>query len=183
MITSNKKSLYLLLIIFLNSCGVPRFYNEINEMHKSVKHETENVDNDAINIKIKDFNMNLLVFNKLKKELTEVNHIIYFYHPKSSFNSQKVWFIVYDVDNKIYYELENNDSNPKKIHLVERNDVLLNSFYEYIFENYINDNCELLKEKGNVKISGERTFEVIYEVDLIQKKNKKCFFKNFIFLD
>jgi hypothetical protein len=127
--------------------------------------------------------MNKLVFNKLKKELTKTNHIIYLYSPDASFTSKKHWFIIYDVENKIYYYIENKDSNPKKIEIVKVSNNLKDNYYRFIFDNFLENKCEILKQRGDIKLSGVRTYKAIYEVNLESKKNKCCYFKNFLYLE
>lgn len=175
--------LYILLFMSLYGCSVPKFYNEINEMQKNIKYETEKNNEAVISIKTQSYNMNKLVFNKLKKELTKTNHIIYLYSADASFTSKKYWFIVYDVDNNIYYNIENKDANSKTIKIVEVNDYLKDNYYRFIFDSYLNDQCELLKQKGNTKLSGVRTYEAIYEVNLENKENRSCYFRNFLYLE
>lgn len=175
--------LYILLFMSLYGCSVPKFYSEINEMQNDIKYETEkNIDN-AIEIKIKSNDVNKLVFKKLKKELVNSNHIIYFNHPSSSLIEKKYWFVVYDIDNQIYYELESSETNKKRIELIKRSDTLTNNYYRYILNNYINDKCDILKQKGNTKLSGVRTYEAIYEVNLESKENRSCYFRNFLYLE
>ncbi len=180
--------LYILLLsISFIGCSTPKFYTEIATMQKEIR---DDIDKDEGNpqseVRIKGYNMNKLVLKKMRDELKNTNHILYYYSPDSSFSSNKFWFTIYDVDNKIYYSLENNDLNNKQIDLIKKTDNLddpSDGYALFVFNNYINNNCELIKNKGNVNISGARTYEAIYEIDLTNKENKYCYFKNFLLMN
>lgn len=174
--------LYILMFMFLYSCSVPKFYSEINEMQKNNNYEIKKNSETVISIKTQSYDMNKLVFNKLKKELIKTNHIIYLYS-SDSFTSKKYWFIIYDVENNIYYNIENKDNNPKNIEIVEVNNDLKDNYYRFIFDNFLENKCEILKQRGNIKLSGVRTYKAIYEVNLETKKNKSCYFRNFLYLE
>ena len=178
---SKLKLLYILFFIVFYSCSTPKFYNEVNEMQTSIKHETEKNTDNAIRVKIKSNDVNRLVFKRLEKELVNTNHIIYFNIPSASITDKKYWFVVYDVDNQIYYELESDDSKKKRIQLLNTSDTLTGSFYRFVFDSYLDDKCDMLKEKGKSSMSGVRTYEAIYEVNLESKVNRNCYFRNFYF--
>lgn len=176
------KILYVLLLsMSFIGCSTPKFYTEIARMQKEIRDDIDKAEGNTPNeVRIKGYDMNKLVLKKMRNELKNTNHILYYNSPNSSFSSNKFWFTIYDVDNKVYYSLENNDSYKKQIDLIEKKDNLSDKFALYIFNNYMNNNCELLKNKGNVNISGVRTYEAIYEINLTNKENKHCYFKNFI---
>ncbi|MCU0350816.1 MAG: hypothetical protein MUF43_08305 [Flavobacterium sp.] len=178
---SKLKLLYILFFIVLYSCSTPKFYNEVNEMQTSIKYETEKNTDNAIRVKIKSNDVNRLVFKRLEKELVNTNHIIYFNIPSSSITDKKYWFVVYDVDNQIYYELESDDNKKKRIQLLNTSDTLTDSFYRFVFDSYLDDKCDMLKEKGKSFMSGVRTYEAIYEVNLESKVNRNCYFRDFYF--
>ncbi|TPD69789.1 hypothetical protein FJA49_07735 [Flavobacterium microcysteis] len=177
--------LYILLLsISFIGCSTPKFYTEIATMQKEIRDDIDKAEGNPQNeVRIKGYNMNKLVLKKMRNELKNTNHILYYYSPDPSFSSNKFWFIIYDVDNKVYYNIENNDFNNKQIDLIEKTDKLSEKFALFVFNNYMNNNCELLKSKGNVNISGVRTYEAIYEINLTNKENKHCYFKNFLLMN
>ena len=173
--------LYILYTILLYSCSTPKFYSEINQMQNDIKNETEKNKDSAISLKIKSNDVNRLVFKRLEKELVNTNHIIYFNIPSSSIMDEKHWFVVYDVDNQKYYELESSDNNKKRIQLLNSSETLINSYYRFIFDSYLDDKCEMLKQKGNNSKSGVSTYEAIYEINLKSKVSRSCYFRDFYF--
>lgn len=177
----NLYSFLLLLILF--SCSSPKFYNEINYMEKSVKNEITKNKDKSINMSIKNYDINKLVLKKLKNELSKTNHIIFFYSPETSFTSRKTTVIIYDVENEIYYSVENSNEKPKQVKIVDISHNLKDSYYNYIFNNYLDNNCEILKKKSDVKISGVGVYEAVYEINLEHNENKMCVFKNFPFME
>ncbi len=174
--------IYTILLIVFTGCGTPKFYKEIDVMQKQVQKELKSKKYGS-QIKIKSYNMNKLVLEELKFKLKETNHIIYYSVPDNSLFSKKYWFVVYDVENKKYYYLQNSSHEPKKINIIEDVDMQKDQNVSFVFDNYLNNRCDVLKNKGNKSLSGIRSYEVIYEVDLKSNESKKCYFKNFIIFD
>ncbi len=177
------KILYAIILICISSCSTPKFYSEITTMQEEIQSDINKQSDSSKKIKIKECDMNKLVLNKLKDELKSTNHIIYYYSPDTSLSSEKIWVTIYDSENKIYYSLESNSKNPKQIDLIEKGNQLNDKHTSFVFDNYFENNCDFLKKKGEVKLSGIRAYEAIYEVNLKDKENKNCYFKNFILLD
>ncbi len=172
---------YMILFNLISSCSVPKFYNEIHLMHNNIIEEMnkDNYEDKTSNSsKHKDFHK--LVFRKLKKELVNTNHIIYFTISDSDTYTSNSWYILYDVDNNIYYDLEYSD---KSLRILDTSNFLKDAYNIYVFDNFNNNKCNLLIERGNKFQSGIRTYDAIFEVDLNKGIHKKCYFKSFFYLD
>jgi hypothetical protein len=173
----------MLWLIFIFSCSTPKFYKEVDIMQSLIQNDINKSNTSIQTIEVKSDDMNKLVFEELKVKLKETNHILYYSSPDNSLSSKKFWFVVYDIDNGIYYNLENNNTNSKKIHIIEETTFLQDKYTSFIFDNYLKNRCDTLKAKGDVSLSGIRTYEVIYEVDLKKAESKNCYFKNFVIMN
>jgi hypothetical protein len=180
-----RNTLIIIFYIFLSSCSTPKFYKEINALQNEIKKEIELKNNHTKSIKARGDDYNKLVLRKLRKELKNTNHIVYYSYSDSdsfSFTIKKKWFIIYDFDNDIYYSLENLEGKLKKIEVIDVSNVLKDDFDQFIFDNYLKGNCDLLIEKGNVSMSGVRSYEAVYDIDLKNGLFKKCYFRNFMLI-
>lgn len=175
--------LSIIWLVFIFSCTTPKFYKEVDIMQSQIQNDINKNNSSIQTIEVKSYDMNKLVFDKLKVKLKETNHIIYYSSPDNSLSSKKFWFVVYDIDNGIYYNMENNSANSKVIDIIEETTSLQDRYTSFIFDNYLKNRCDTLKAKGDVNLSGMRTYEVIYEVDLKKAESKNCYFKNFVIMD
>lgn len=129
--------------------------------------------------KYNNFTVDSLLFRSLEKEFKNSKHIIYLCDASSSYFGGTF----YDIENNIYYILEINLKTKSVNYLEHRNNLDLDiyEFEKFVFENYLNNNCHILKEKGNVRLSGGRHYIFILDINLKDNQNKGCYFQNFIY--
>lgn len=179
-IKTSQAILYLILLIFFCNCSTPKFYDELNLMQREVQKDINGTTNRVNAITINGIDFNKLILIKLTDKLKSTNHIIYYYCSDTSLSSGKIWVTIYDVDKKKYYSLENQDSNKREIVLTALEERLLDKNTSFIFDTFISNDCKLLKANEEVKISGVRSYEAIYEINLKNMEFRSCYFKNFI---
>ena len=95
-----RNNIIYIIYFLICSCNTPKFYGEINSMQNEIKKEIELKNNQTKNNKIKGYDFNKLVLSKLRNELKNTNHIIYYNYSDNdsfSFKSKKKWFIIYDL--------------------------------------------------------------------------------------
>src|SRR5690606_24560174 len=91
---------------------------------------------------------------------------------------------IYDVDNNLYYFVSNSDSLPKNIEVEDVKYFEEYDYYMFVINNYRNGKIEYLQELGKLSNdSGYRTKEVIYDIDLMNKKYKRYVFDDFLFMN
>lgn len=168
--TKNHLILFLIVILFISGCNSPKFYTEINSLYFK-----ENLTKKPLK---KDINKEIL--KKINKKLTITNHIIYYYQPDYSLSNNNIKCIIYDVENNIYFYVKGLNIDNIII------DTIPNlPFSNYQQENinlYINGKTEKILNKGeNCDYSGVNIYDVIYEINLVEKQKSKFYFKNYFY--
>src|SRR5690606_4973600 len=122
------------------------------------------------------------IFDLLKEQLKEVNHIYYGYLPQELGVDPTLILraFVYDVDNDRFYFLEQQlDDDPEAFQLV--NELIEYDYYRanFIIKNLKNNDCKSIQDaaKANFNISGQ----VVYDINLKENTIKRCSF-NYLYL-
>ena len=161
----------ILLLAFV-SCSSPKFFKEINSTYNTEEGS-----------KRSSFDPHKLVLNKLEKELKNTDHIIYYFSPSNDWNSNVFSGALFDMDSKLYFYFENTKNNPRKVKISRVFGFPNDNYYKFVIDKYMEGEIEYLKKLGKSNISGVRTTQTIYDIDLIGSKVKKETFKNFLFLN
>lgn len=165
--------LIILLSTFFTGCSSSLFYEKIKEMDKI--NEASSKEEIAIHyIKNKKIDIDKYVFSFLKKELKNTSHIYYFIQPTYIHNDfNRINIIVFDVDHKKYYYLQNKSFFSKKIISINELNVFDEEYYKYIYELFNNESCDELVRIGteNNESGGN---EVIYEINFKKNVIRKC---------
>ncbi len=122
------------------------------------------------------------IFDLLKEQLEDVNHIYYAYLPETTgvIPGFVVDAFIYDVDNdKIYFLQQENQSSKDFIFI---NSPLKDYEYSIEYYNYKanffikhlkNNDCESIK---NIEANYNQIGQVVYDINLREKKIKRCSF-------
>ena len=164
------KIIGIVLIILLSGCKSNNFYKAVSSMRLDKTSKVSTLfDNKQKN-----------VFTQLSKELKNTNHIIYLYMPNYTSLSRMTKGFIYDIDNKQYISIIFEGENA----IVKKIEYPIDSYEAFILENYLDKKYEYLQNLyKNYAASSGASENVIYDIDLKQKKYTQFSFFNFIFLD
>jgi len=166
----------LLLILVCLGCTTPKFYTEITSTYPK-----EKKDDYLLKSSIKPHK---IVFRTLEDKLKNSKHIIYHYAPNAEWDSKEFSGVVYDVDNNKYYYFENSKKHPSKLIVSDVYQYPNDNYYKFVIDNFRNGKIEYLKKLGEISgHSGVRTEEVIYDINLNEKKSNRYVFQDFLFMN
>lgn len=169
------------ICFILSSCSSPKFFTEIKSTYKSKEDLVKEYGVESVS-KSK-FDPHKLILSKLSEKLKKTNHIIYYYSPENTWNSDKFYGAIFDVQNNKYIYFENKENRPRKLIITDTFEYPDDNYYKFVIEKFREGKIEYLKKLGNNNISGVRTIEIIYDINLTSEKTKKITFQNFLFMN
>ncbi|MDN3706034.1 hypothetical protein QW060_02685 [Myroides ceti] len=170
-----------IICCLLMSCSSSDFYKKIQTLDKSLKNDSEQ-DLYIYSLKKDKIDIDKYIFRFLKKELKNTSNIYYLLTPIYGEDDYDIIFAsVYDVDNDVYYYLENEDFFSKKISLIENRDQKSHLEFEKIINDFNKNKCQILKNRIHTLRETELyeiTLKYLYKIDLKNDIYEKCSFKN-----
>jgi len=175
--------LFLIVLYFCYGCSTPKFYKEIKSTYESYDTLISKYGKEAVSKR--SFDPHKLVMKKLSGYLQHSNHIIYHYSRTTrKWKGNEFSGVVFDIENNKYYYVTNSEKQPRKIQVDTAYKYPEDNYYKFIIENYRQGKIEYLKKLGETSnISGYRTNEVIYDIDLKSETIQKHMFRDFLFME